>query len=204
MSVKGQGVGVSFLRHNVNYDGPSCLIWPMSRNPNGYGMLGFEGGHHWAHRFMCELVNGPPPTPGHEAAHSCGRGKDGCVHPKHLSWKTISENALDSRKHGTQARNPNGPAGKLSDEQVAEILTLKGKETQASIADRYGCSPSTVRDIFSGRSRAQPRNRNKLTPAQVLSIRERRGRRPAVVARELGLPYGQVRRVLIKNSYSNY
>lgn len=176
MSKSGEGVGIAFLRHNLEYDGPSCLIWPMSRNPNGYGMFGFEGGHYWAHRYMCELVNGPPPTPEHEAAHSCGRGKDGCVHPKHLTWKTPSENALDSREHGTQRRNPYGNAGKLTDAQVAEILSLKGTDTQANIAARFGVSPPTIRDIFSGRSRARPRTiRRPLTPAEKLSIRTMRG-----------------------------
>jgi hypothetical protein len=204
MSKSGSGVGIAFLRHNLNYEGPSCLIWPMSRNPNGYGMFGLDGKHLWAHRYMCELVNGPPPTPEHEAAHSCGRGKDGCVHPKHLSWKTISENALDSREHGTQARNPHGNAGKLTEADVAEILSLKGTDTQVNIAARFGVSPPTIRDIFTGRSRSRPRKIAVLTPAQVISIRNMRGRRPAAIARELNLPYSKVWKVLNKNSYSNF
>jgi hypothetical protein len=204
MSVKGKGVAAAFLHHNVSYDGPSCLIWPMSRNVNGYAQFGFEGETYWAHRFMCELVNGPPPTPEHEAAHSCGRGKDGCVHPKHLSWKTQSENALDSRSHGTQARNPRGPAGKLTAEQVAEILALKGKATQASIAARYGVSPPTIRDIFTGRSRSRPNSRRMLTPAEVARIRNMRGRPMQRIADELSVNVSAVWRVLKKNSYADF
>lgn len=151
-ALKGKGRGVEFLRDNVNFDGKDCLIWPLSRGPTGYAQFGYLGGMFYAHRFMCELVNGPPPSPDHEAAHLCGRGKDGCVHPKHLLWKTATQNALDSRLHGTQARNPWGSKGNLTRRQIAEIWAAKGKETQQTTAERFGISASTVRDIYLGRT----------------------------------------------------
>lgn len=155
MGQRGKGYGIAFLREHLNdSDGP-CLIWPLSRNPNGYGMLGFERKSYWAHRFMCEMVHGPAPTTEYEAAHSCGKGHEGCVHPRHLSWKTPSQNALDSRKHGTHSgRNPWGWKGSLSRNQVAEMWSLKGRMTQDKIAAKFGVSASTVRDIYLGRSHA--------------------------------------------------
>jgi len=151
---RGRGKTIRWILANVSYNGDKCLIWPYSRLKNGYGNFGYLGEMHYAHRYMCELVNGPPPTPEHEAAHSCGRGHDGCAHPKHLSWKTKSGNLLDCRDHGTQVRNRYGNKGKLSREQVLEIKSLKGTKTQDEIAKSFGVSPPTIRDIFSGRSHA--------------------------------------------------
>lgn len=146
---KGKGKTVAFLRDNVNFDGPDCLIWPFCRKETGYGQFGYLGQRQTAHRFMCELVNGPPPTPKHEAAHSCGKGHEGCVHPKHLSWKTMSENQLDRRRHGTSS--PKGRLRyKLTPEQVIEIRRLLKTEKQAVIAKRFGISRGNVYLIKSG------------------------------------------------------
>lgn len=148
----GEGAAAAFLHNNIGYQGEECLTWPFSTMPTGYGAFGYFGQQLYAHRFMCELINGPAPSPIHEAAHSCGRGKFGCVDPRHLTWKTPTGNALDSREHGTQARNPWGNKGKLSRNQVAEIWVLKGRETQAVTAARFDVSASTVRDIYLGRT----------------------------------------------------
>lgn len=50
----------------------------------------------WLERHMCKLKNGDPPTPDHEAAHSCGNGKHGCINPNHLRWATDAENMADT------------------------------------------------------------------------------------------------------------
>ena len=102
-TLRGKGRGFAFLKAHVNYDGDECLLWPFSRNHQGYGQLGHEGKVLKAHRVMCKLVNGDPPSDEHDAAHSCGRGHDGCIHPKHLSWKTPRENRMDANTHGTGA-----------------------------------------------------------------------------------------------------
>jgi DNA-binding CsgD family transcriptional regulator len=156
MTNKGNGKTFQWLQDHLDYDGNYCLIWPFYRNPNGYGQMGHNGESHWAHRLMCELVNGPPPTPEHDAAHSCGNGAGGCAHPKHLSWKTKTGNLLDCREHGTQARNVHGNAGRLSPDQVQQIRDLKGKKTQAEIALIFGIHEPSVRDIFLGRTYSRP------------------------------------------------
>src|SRR3972149_10759839 len=98
---KGRGKAYLFLLKQIGLEDGPCLIWPFSTNGTGYGRLGVDGKGYYAHRYMCELVNGPPPTPDHEASHDCGNGHLGCVHPRHLEWKTASENHLDRRRHGT-------------------------------------------------------------------------------------------------------
>lgn len=172
MSSAGNGKAYQWLQDHLSYDGDYCLIWPFYRNPNGYGQLGYEGTNRWAHRFMCELVNGPPPSPDHEAAHSCGNGAGGCAHPKHLSWKTKSENLLDCAEHGTSARNTHGSMGRLSAKQVQEIRDLKGKKTQAEIAAIYGIHEPSVRDIFLGRTYGRPSKIKYFTPDEDAKIRD--------------------------------
>jgi hypothetical protein len=99
---------------------------------------------------MCELVNGKPPTPKHHAAHNCGKGSSGCIHPKHLEWKTGRANQLDRRKHGTHT-NGGGRRRKVTPEQVREIRAAKGKVTQRALAAKYGISDASVRGIQANR-----------------------------------------------------
>lgn len=147
---RGKGKAIAFIRAHVDHTSDSCLTWPMSRLPNGYGVLGWNGEKFYAHRLMCEMANGKPPTPQHEAAHSCGQGHEGCINPRHLSWKTASGNMLDAREHGTHAGNPYGNRGQLKPEQVLEIRRLRGQKTQAEIAKMFGVKEPTVRDIYRG------------------------------------------------------
>lgn len=89
-----------FLRDVVfPFEGSECLFWPFPTISNGYPVLWRDGGSVYAHRIVCEHRYGPPPTPEHEAAHSCGNGHLGCVHPGHLRWATQIENAADKRLH---------------------------------------------------------------------------------------------------------
>jgi len=114
-----------------------------------YGMFGLNGEFLYAHRYMCELVNGPAPSPEHHAAHSCGRGADGCVHPKHLSWKTQLENERDKAGHGINAwTHRNGVRHKLTEEQVAEIRSLEGKKTIYELERMFGVTRSNIRKIL--------------------------------------------------------
>lgn len=147
---KGKGKHRKWLLDRANYQGDECLIWPFYRLPNGYAMFGCFGKMHYAHRYMCELVNGAPP-PRYEAAHSCGNGHSGCVHPKHLSWKTKTANRRDSIGHGTSIRNTRGKRGILTPDQVITIRSLKGVETQDKIAARFGVSAPTIRAIYAGK-----------------------------------------------------
>lgn len=135
---RGQGKCFLWLNDRQHIDDGPCLIWPFHRHPTGYGSFGYLNEMYYAHRFMCELVHGPAPSPKHQASHSCGQGHEGCVHPKHLSWKTVQENLLDRRQHGTVRGNPYGWTGKLTDDQIAYIREMKGVKTQQELADMFG------------------------------------------------------------------
>lgn len=146
---KGNGKGIKWLLAHIDYNGRGCLTWPFS-TANGYGNLGYMGEVLYAHRVMCQLVHGNAPSPQHEVAHSCGRGHLRCIDPRHVSWKTKSENMLDSTQHGTHRRNPYGQRGKLKPSEVRRIRALRGKLTQQEIGDMFGVSDSTIRDIYRG------------------------------------------------------
>lgn len=146
---RGNGKGIAFLRANVGYQGDECLIWPLS-TPNGYGALGYLGKQLYAHRFMCELAHGPAPEGKIEAAHTCGNGK--CVNPRHLEWKTPSDNQADRAAHGTKST---GSHGKLTQAQVDQIKALRGKKPQREIAAMFGITRSNVSHIQTGKHRAR-------------------------------------------------
>lgn len=145
-----EGAGVRWLRKYAGYEGDGCLIWPFCL-VNGYGSFGYQSKVLYAHRFMCEMVNGPAPTPSHEVSHSCGRGHEGCVHPQHLSWKTRSENQLDRANHGT--KNSWAARGKIGPEDAEKIRALRGQMKQREIAELFGISRAQISSIQTGRFR---------------------------------------------------
>lgn len=94
------GKPLEWLELHLNRASDRCLIWPFHRNAKGYGRMRWKGRGRGAHRVMCELVNGPPPSPAHETRHLCGRGHLACVHPRHVIWGTRQQNADDRIIHG--------------------------------------------------------------------------------------------------------
>ena len=93
---------VSWLWERRDWTGDGCLIFPFARNPStGYAQVFYDGENVTAHRLMCSFAHGwPDPFIDRiEAAHSCGMGHEGCVHPEHLSWKLPVENRADRDRH---------------------------------------------------------------------------------------------------------
>lgn len=173
---------MNWIREHLSYPHDYCLIWPFGRTRDGYGTIGREGKNLKAHRFICTLVHGEPPTPKHQAAHSCGRGADGCCNPRHIRWKTPSENTLEK---------PSRPRRKLTPDQVVEIRGLKGLERVQDTSERFGVTECNIRKIQSGKLWGQDRRvDHHFTDAQVIEIRKlpdlRAARRKA---EELGVSY---------------
>lgn len=145
------GEPLNWLIAHAVYDVDDCLIWPYARDPSGYGVLGTKP-KSMAHRAMCIMKYGAPPSPHHEAAHSCGHGHLGCVNPKHLRWATRKENAADRVIHGTQPFGEEVPLAKLTRDAVHHIRALRGVLTQAEIAAIFGIHQATVSSIQLGKS----------------------------------------------------
>jgi len=101
---------------------------------------------------MCRLAHGEPPAPDYQAAHSCGRGVDGCLNPNHLRWATAEENEADKLLHGTSNRGERHGMVKLTEDEVRAVRALKGKVSQRAAAKALGYTRGVVCDIWTGRT----------------------------------------------------
>ncbi len=129
-----------------------CINWPFARNSNGYGMVTARKHYQLVHRVICEQVNGPPPSPDHEAAHTCGKGHEACVNKRHLVWKTHAENMGDTLIHGTHVRGTRNGHAKLTDSDVMAIRRLRGVISERNLASNYGVSRGTINSLMRRRS----------------------------------------------------
>lgn len=134
----------------MNYDGDECFIWPFSKN-GGYGAISVNKRPGGVSRIVCIEAHGQPPTPRHEAAHSCGKGHLGCVAKRHLSWKTPKENWADRYVHGTDNSGDRNGRAKLRTADVIQIKALPKDIIVARVAKDYGVSNSAIFDILKGR-----------------------------------------------------
>ena len=141
-----KGALPEWIEKHINYSSDECLIWPFATT-KGYGMMHIDGKSLTVSRVICERRHGQPPTPKHQAAHSCGKGHLGCVSPVHVRWATRKGNESDKFLHGTSMRGKNS---KLTVTQVLEIKhsTLSNKNLGA----KHGVCPDNIRAIRSGRS----------------------------------------------------
>lgn len=143
--VRTRGVGLKWLEAHKSWpDHDSCLTWPFGRKSSGYGPS----------REMAEMAHGAPPTRLHVAAHTCGKGHQGCVNPNHLYWATPAQNAADRELHGTMLRGDAAPWSKLTSDEVKSIrsaLQLRKWGQNRELAQKYGVHEATICDIKNGR-----------------------------------------------------
>jgi len=105
------------------------------------------------HRLVLFAFVGPPPSEKHECCHNDGDPSNNNL--SNLRWGTKKENQADRKVHGTLSVNvgiSNGQA-KLAESNVREIRKmLEARELlQREIADHFGVSANTIRDIKTGR-----------------------------------------------------
>lgn len=142
--LEGRGRNKQWIRAHLDYPHQDwCLIWPFARAEGKTVQFGKKNIN--LPRFMCEWRNGPPPTPKHQAAHSCGRGHEGCMNQLHLRWKTNSENQLERYQHSGPVKR-----AKLTAPQVEEIKSLNGQAHRFAVARQFGVSEVTIRSIWNG------------------------------------------------------
>lgn len=144
------GEPLSWIENIATYEGDECVIWPFGKYPSGYGMLNLPDGAIMASRYLCIRIHGEPIEESDHAAHSCGRGADGCMTPRHLSWKTRADNESDKIGHGTSNRGARNGHSKITEETVLAIRASSLGPTAA--ARMFGVSATTVCDIRSRRS----------------------------------------------------
>lgn len=140
------GEAQAFLESVLADRTDECISWPFSTNVHGRPKVFADGRVRTAARVVCERVHGIPPTPEHEAAHSCGSG--GCVNPRHLRWATRAENEADKLDHGTHNRGEQHNMVKLKESDVIDIRRrVAAGESQRAIAREYRLGQPTVSKI---------------------------------------------------------
>jgi hypothetical protein len=182
------GKAYDFLAGLLGNQSDECIPFPFSRNDEGYGTLGHNGARYKAHRLMCRLAHGEPPSPQHNAAHLCGKGHEGCVNPNHLAWKTQAENLADRHLHGTLTKKRWDFNGILTEEQVQYVRSMRGRKPQRKLAAELGVSLSCISQIMTGRSRRPIKLLRYWTPEEDERIRElnEQGKNFSQIARTIG------------------
>jgi hypothetical protein len=134
--------GATWIKQHLDYPHKDwCLMWPFALNQGGYANYGKL----IVSRIMCEWLHGPAPEDKPEAAHECGKGREGCVNPQHVVWKSHSENLSDVYKHGRVRKYT------LRPEHVDEIRSLEGRMRLRDIAEKFGVTDTTIRQIHQGK-----------------------------------------------------
>lgn len=193
---KGRGRNLQWLKDHVNHAGDECLPWPFGRNENGYGQVSYYGRITKANRVMCILAHGQPPEPRYQAAHSCGNGHLGCVNPKHLSWKTPSQNTREFVEHNGGTVNH---TRRLTLDQIDTIR--KSEKSYIELAAEYGVHKNTIGKICRGKTWISPRST--LTREQITEIRSLHasGMRTIDIVRATGVKYTVVSRMKHRNTF---
>lgn len=148
----GRGEAREFYERSLTYRGPGCLLWPFDTTDGGYPVLQWEGRPQVVGRLVLEALEGPAPSPAHQAAHKPVECHERlCVWGAHLRWATAAENFADRELDGTAPFGEQAPNHKLTDAKVAEILCLvfDGWKDSA-IAAEYGVNSGTIWRIRNG------------------------------------------------------
>lgn len=197
MTAKGEGKAYRWMVAHANHpDKDGCLTWPFARERHGRGLMGYNGEKYWAHRFICTLVHGEPPSPAHQAGHDCGKGHEGCVNPHRIKWKTVSENAMDRWQHNPHLHlisRSNGTGRMLTPNQARAIREAKGICTQMELSVQFGVSENVVQNIWSGHRYRADCKVSYWTPEETQKLRD------GVAA---GLNFTKIAEIVGKNSHT--
>lgn len=126
-----------------------CWLWTATSVRGGYGMIKSGDKNHLAHRVSWSLYRGDIPDE-MLVCHSCDT--PACVNPDHLFLGSQKDNMRDmlSKDRLPSRKGSKNPRAKLSESDIDEIRIALKNETKASIASRYGVSPSLIRFIELG------------------------------------------------------
>jgi len=147
------GEPMRWLEQSLLMQTDDCIIWPFGRFGAGDAEIRIKGRAQYVSRIICEKVYGAAPSEKHQAAHSCGKGRDACVNHRHLRWATNAENQADRIAHGTSNQGSRNGRSQLSDEKVIEIdRRLRRGHRSIDIAADLGINAKNVGNIKCGRN----------------------------------------------------
>jgi hypothetical protein len=130
-------------------DEGNCIIWTGSKDARGYGVVRNKRFDARASILAFYLEHGIIPE-GMLVCHSCDNPL--CCNPAHLWAGTHLENMQDCIAKGRwkDQKGSANPRSRLTEEQVREILAIKGLSHQ-QIANRYGIARTAITRILNGK-----------------------------------------------------
>jgi hypothetical protein len=131
------------------YSPDGCWYWTGHINENRRAKIGIAGVSKYVSRVIYELVKGPIPDK-LLVCHTCDNPV--CINPDHLFLGTHSDNSIDMVKKGRcrAAFGTKSGKSKLTDIQVLEMRSLKGKMTLEELGERFGVTGENVWSILRG------------------------------------------------------
>ena len=128
------------LRPDTSSGYARILIYPDSGGPRRRVLV---------NRLVCELFQGPAPSPTHHAAHRDGNQMRNTK--ANLRWATAQENEADKRRHGNMAVGERNGFTSLTATRVLEIRQARRASlTFTQIGKRFGVSRSTAFNVCAG------------------------------------------------------
>lgn len=132
----------------------TCWFWKAGTSKQGYGQFSVNLKQKYTHRISWEIAYGDIPR-GQEVLHTCDNPS--CVRPEHLFLGTQNDNMQDCIRKGRHVDPPHfsgedHPSSKLTLEQVREIRSNVGNNTQAELARKFGITRMAIWNIQNGLS----------------------------------------------------
>lgn len=153
----------------VNFGGPvhprlgtRCWLWTGATARFGYGTVRIDKINHPTHRVAWQIATGEAVPDGLFVLHECDL--PACIRFHHLKLGDAKMNLTDAYVRGRRpravhpnlrltpsdaARGTDNGVAKLTDEEVVAIRAAyaKGRESQASIAARFGVDQTCISSI---------------------------------------------------------
>ena len=131
----------------------ACWEFLGHKSSKGYGTKTRLGKTSTVHRFIYSETYGEIPE-GKQINHRCNNRA--CVNPTHLYAGTTHDNTMDAIRSGRYRTvfvpGAQHAMAKLTEVAVREIRAQQGKNSTQALAQQYGVSPKTIRDIWQGKS----------------------------------------------------
>jgi hypothetical protein len=125
-----------------------AVLCRPSNHPNGKKLK-----THLVHQLVARAFSGQECPEGYCVCHVNGDKTDNRI--ENLCYGSPSENSLDRRRHGTDARGEKSANSKLTDQDVQDIRDryAEGDITQVQLADQYRVSAAYMNALLKGKSR---------------------------------------------------